>query len=338
MDSQLNQLLTVLDANDIQETKDRIYFKIGQRQQELYKGFPLVVVIETSSWCNLKCLGCPYKKLTRPHQFMEFDLFKKIVNEVLQYKVRTWFHFMGDPLMHPQIFEFIDYATKQGLPYFGMSSNGLVLTKDVAEKILDSKMHRLEISLDSLDPELSGKLRPGGNPKVIIKNIHNYFEMKYRRNLKYPISSIAIRELKQNAHEIEKFIAYWNNIIKEPDFVMSIRYVTWGGHESQEHSTWTAPEKNLPCLKLWHTLIILTDGRVVTCDGNWDAQLVMGDVKTNSISEIWNSNEYNEARQKHLTGRAKEVIICSNCIDWYREIGPHQYTNWTYKTKNWTFE
>jgi len=100
---------------------------------------------------------------------MEFDLFKKIINEVSQYQVRSWFHFMGKPLMHPQIFEFINYAMQQGLPYFGMSSNGLMLNKDVIEKILASKIYRFEISLDSLDPELLRNLQPGGNPNTIIK-------------------------------------------------------------------------------------------------------------------------------------------------------------------------
>jgi len=109
---------------------------------------------------------------------------------------------------------------------------------------------------------------------------------------------VAVRELQENAHEIEKFIAYWNKILKKPDFVMSILYDSWGGHENQEHSTWSVPDKRLPCLKLWNTLIILTDGRVITCEGRWDAQRVIGDIKISSIREIWHNNEYNADRQK----------------------------------------
>ena len=119
---------------------------------------------------------------------------------------------------------------------------------------------------------------------------------------------------------------------------MSIRYNSWGGHENREHATWLVPEKRLPCLKLWNTMIILSDGRVITCNGKWDAQLVMGDVKTTSIKEIWSSNEYKEVRQKHLDGQQNDVISYDDCVDWYREAGPHQYTNWTYKAKNWTFK
>ena len=70
MDFQVEQLLNTLKAEDINESQDRVFFKIGERRQELHKDFPLVVIIETSSYCNLTCLGCPYKDLTRPHMFI----------------------------------------------------------------------------------------------------------------------------------------------------------------------------------------------------------------------------------------------------------------------------
>ena len=55
--------------------------------------------------------------MTRPHTFMEPELFKKVVDEVSSYDVRTWLHFMGEPLMHPHIFELIAYASSKKLPY-----------------------------------------------------------------------------------------------------------------------------------------------------------------------------------------------------------------------------
>ena len=83
MDHQMAQLMTVLNAVDVEETEDRVYFKIGERKQELFNGFPLVIVLETSSYCNLECLACPYKDLTRPNMFMDPQLFKKLVDEIL---------------------------------------------------------------------------------------------------------------------------------------------------------------------------------------------------------------------------------------------------------------
>lgn len=333
LDSQLAQLMKVFDAKEIRETEDLLFFKIGDRQQEIYKGFPLVIAVETTNHCNQKCMGCPQKDMTRPRQLMDHKLFKKIVDELAKYEVRTWFHFMGEPLTNPQIFDLLEYASGKDLNYFGISSNATLLNKDNIEKVLNSELHRFEISLDSLDPELQGQLRPGScNPKSTIENAHEFFRIKNSRGQKLPISSIAIRELRENAHEIENFAAHWNKIVKEPDFVMSIRYDSWGGHESREHDIYEVPTKRLPCMKLWNTAIILVDGRLVTCNSMFDAQVVMGDTNTSSIKEIWNGREYQERRQKHIGGQFDLVSICAECDDWCREIQDvSHYKNWTYQ-------
>lgn len=328
---QLAQLMRAFNARKTRETENRLFFKIGERQQEIYSGFPLVVVIETSNYCNQKCVACPQKDLTRTRQLMDHKLFKKIVDEVANYEVRTWFHFMGEPLMNPKIFDLLDYASGKNLHYFGISSNATLLTKDNIVKVLDSGLHRFEISLDSLDPKLQGQLRPGEKkPEETIENAHKFFKIKYSRGQKYPITSVAIRELKENAHELAKFAAHWNKILRKPDFVMSIRYDSWGGYESREHDIYEVPTKRLPCMKLWNTAIILTDGRLVTCNAMFDGQVVMGNTNTSSIREIWNGQKYYDVRQKHVEGRFDEVNICADCGDWCREAGLKHYKNWTY--------
>ncbi len=329
MDQQLARLLkNALDATEIREADDRVYFKVGDREKEIQKDFPLVIQVETSSYCNMICLGCPQKDMRRPRLFMELDLFKKIVDELSNHKSRVWLHYMGEPLMHPRIFELIELAAKK-LSYFGMSSNGILLTRDRIERILDSGLHRFEISLDSLDPGLLDQLRPGGNPENIIENVHEFFRVKYDRGQKYPITSINYRELKENLRETGKFAAYWKKILREPDFVLAFPYERFGGHESAEHATYTVPHERRACLKLWNKVLILADGRLVACDAMFDGQVVMGDTRNSSIKEIWNSPTYHEMRQKHLEGRADELSICNVCDSWYREIGPKDFRNLT---------
>ena len=327
MNTQMTQLLTALNASEIRETDKRVNFNIDQRKQEIPKDFPLIVHVETSSYCNLVCMGCPQKDLTRPRNFMGLKLFEKIVDELVNYDVRVWFHYMGEPLMSPEIFDLIDYASEKGLKYFGMASNGMLLTKDNIERILDSGLYRFEISVDSLDPVLLGQVRPGGNPKEIIENTHEYFKIKYQRGEKYPITSINFRELKQNLDETESFIAHWRKILKEPDFILAFPYETWGGHESREHARYLVEAERLPCLKLWKKVIVLSDGRLVTCDAMFNGQVVMGDTNVSTIKEIWDGNEYHEMRQKHIDGRGGELEICDVCDSWYRETGPEDFRN-----------
>lgn len=330
MDQQMLQLLEVVKAEDVRETEDHIYFKVGQRKVELYKGFPKVIQVETSSYCNLACLGCPQKDLTRKKGFMQPELFKKIVDELSNYPVRVWLHYMGEPLMHPQIFELVEYAGKK-LPYCGMASNGILLSNENIEKVLDSKLFRFEISIDTLDPELARKYRPGSSLDGILANAHAYFKRKYERKQRLPITSINYRKLKGTQEETEEFTAYWKGILQEQDFILSFPYSSFGGHESLEHATYTVPSisqgEREACLRLWERANILSDGRLVTCDSMFDAQVVMGDLNTISIKEIWNSPEYFDRRQKQIERRYNELKVCDLCDLWYRDVALEEFKN-----------
>jgi radical SAM protein with 4Fe4S-binding SPASM domain len=323
MNDQLHALLTSLDADDIRESDDRVYFEAFGKQRDVHKDFPLVLIVESSSYCNLVCVGCPHKDLTRRRGFIKWDLFTKIIDEAARYDVRTWLHFMGEPLMHPQIFDMIDYATQKNLSYFGMSTNGILLTERNRGRILDSGLTRFEISVDSLDPDLLGLLRPGGSPETIIANAHAFFEEKYARGRTHPVTSVSMRQMQENAHEVDSFVAHWKEILQPPDFVLAIAWNSWGGKEGVEHARYQAPSWRVPCLKLWNMAMVLQDGRMVTCDAMYDGQVVMGDVNEQSIHEIYNGETYRAMRQCHLDGRAADLDICNGCSDWYRELVLH---------------
>ncbi len=331
MDNQLVELLKALNAEEIKETDDHVYGRIGRRKIELYKGFPKIIQIETSSYCNMTCLGCPQKDITRKKGFMDLELFKKIVDEISNYNARVWLHYMGEPLMHPQIFELVKYATDK-LPYCGMATNGILLSPDTIEKVLDSGLFRFEISIDTLDPELANRLRPGGNPEMILNNALEYFRRKYERGQKLPVTSINYRRLKKTQEDTDEFAAYWKKILKIPDFILSFPFEKWGGHESSEHATYTVPPERKACLKLWNKINILSDGSLVTCDAMFDGQVVMGDLNTTSIKEIWDSPDYYERRQKQNEGRYDELKICDVCDSWYREVGVEEFENITSPT------
>lgn len=327
MNEQLSRLMTSLYADDIEETSDRVYFKTGNKHHEVHKRFPLILLLETSSYCNLVCVGCPQKDLTRKKGFMNPDLFRKVIDEVAEYDTRTWFHFMGEPLMHPHIFEMIEYAADKGLPYFGMSTNGLLLTEDKIDRLLDSGLQRFEISLDALDPELFALVRPGGSPERIMENAREFFRRKYQRNQRHPITSVSTRAMSETAHQINDFAEYWNDILRDPDFILAIGWNSFGGYSSLDHATYRIEGERVPCLKLWTMAIVLSEGQVVTCDPMYDAQVVMGDANQSSIYDIWNGAAYQERRQAHLDGRYQELEVCAGCTDWWREISTEMHRN-----------
>ena len=55
------------------------------------------------------------------------------------------------------------------------------------------------------------------------------------------------------------------------------------------------------------------DGLVSSCFLDWGRKLVIGDVRTESMKEIWNSERMNALRLQHLEGRRRQNPVCGNC-------------------------
>jgi radical SAM protein with 4Fe4S-binding SPASM domain len=61
------------------------------------------------------------------------------------------------------------------------------------------------------------------------------------------------------------------------------------------------------------SLNVLFNGDVIMCCGDWGRQVVVGNVKTSSLYEIWNGKAYNELRRKIVEKRYNEIQICAKC-------------------------
>ena len=70
--------------------------------------------------------------MTREGGFMEFDLFKKIIDDCNDLE-HLCMHNWGEPLLHKDIFRMIEYAKNKGVNYVVMNTNGTLLT----DKMID---------------------------------------------------------------------------------------------------------------------------------------------------------------------------------------------------------
>lgn len=130
----------------------------NKSKQNFYK-LPKSIFIETTNICNLKCTFCPSQLSTRPRGIMEFDLFKKIIDELKEEKVKhinLWMQ--GEPFLNPNILRYVDYAEKAGL-WTGLITNGTLITrmKEIYIKLLrDFKHIVIYISYYGTDKNIFG--------------------------------------------------------------------------------------------------------------------------------------------------------------------------------------
>lgn len=305
--------------NTVLKDKEKI------REDQLKRGrlqdagdFPKVVLIDSVSYCNLKCSMCVHQEMTRKKGLMPWDLFTKIIDEVAanDKSARVWMVFFGEALIRkkkkPTIFEMIAYAKGKGLTDVVLNSNANLMDDEAARGLIGSGLDAIYIGIDAFTPETYAKVRVGGNQERTINNVIHLIKLKKELNAKNPEVFVQFVEMDVNAAEKEDFIRFWT----EQGATVKIRpKVSWAGSIDAPNLV-LGNEDRWPCYWAMQSMSITDTGKVVTCAVDLDARFIAGDITSQSLKEVWNGR-LQELRNLHINKEfALLPPVCRDCRDW----------------------
>ena len=296
----------------------RRLFRLGRiagdfrARREVARTMPIRLWIESSSRCNLRCTMCHNKDMKESEKgVMSFDLFGKIVDEARTFVHDVYLHHRGEPLMNPRLFDMIALARDNGIKT-RFHTNGTLLTAEKSRCLLDAGPNLVSFSIDGFQKEAYERVRVGGSFDATIENISRLLRMKRERRQTLPyivIEKIVFSrpdppEARAEARKLrERFLA------EGADEVIDKKEYVW--------TTESAPESpdRPPCAVCtfpWYGAVICWDGTVTPCPQDFDAKLVMGNVKDSSLREIWNGASYRELR-RNLANDVGSLPLCRKC-------------------------
>lgn len=292
--------------------------QLNQGRLEDAGDFPKVVLIDTVSFCNLRCSMCVHSSMTRKKGIISWNLFTKIIDEIAETdkNVRVWMVFFGEALIlkrrKPSIFDMIAYAKNKGLTDLVMNSNANLLDTVAAKRLIESELDTIYIGLDAFTPETYSKVRVGGNHERTVNNIIGLVKLKRELNSKKPNISVQFVEMDVNKHEKDDFIRFW----KSQGVIVKIRpKVSWAGSIDAPNLV-LGNEDRWPCHWAMQSMSITDTGDVVTCAVDLDARFVAGNLKKQRLKEVWNG-KLKEMRELHLKGKFDTLPPnCRDCRDW----------------------
>ncbi len=280
--------------------------------------------IETTNFCNAKCIMCPHSIMKRKKSTMTLKDFKKYIDRIFPYVKfkNVCLSGFGEPLLDPTITEKIKYLkTKYPKVNVEMYTNGFMLTEENTKKIIDSGLDELNISFN------------GGNKKAYEKVMHLDFKisskriidfLKYKKKIKakkpvVKISMVVLRENKDSAKDlIEKFKKLANSVV--------IKYpINWAGDvEVNKLRKQKKTKSKWACKGIWTTVDIQADGKIIPCCRDYEQKVVLGDLNKKNIKEILESKPYKRFKEMHLKKQFDKIPLCKNCdtlqynsVDWW---------------------
>jgi len=153
---------------------------------------PSRLYVECTAACNISCAeACcaPETGITRTRQagMLDFELFRRVVDEAGPSLVRIDFFNYGEAFLHKRAVEMCEYI-KARFPqvYLYTSTNGLALSEPQARRLARSGIDEVTFSIDGATPESYARYRRRGRFDVALANLRAMADEKRRAGLDVP--------------------------------------------------------------------------------------------------------------------------------------------------------
>lgn len=328
-------LFTIIKKINFKKIRNYIILRISYylslliNKPLLYTAFPVKIAVEPTNLCNLNCPECPtgINSLTRAKGFMNLELFNKILIDLQDVLLSMIFYFQGEPFLNKNLFEMIKMANEKKI-YSYCSTNGHYFTSKNIQKILNSGLDELIISLDGTTQNVYEQYRKNGILKKVLDGTKDLVQEKRRLKSNLPYIKFQFLVVKPNEHQIDEAKIMAKSIgVDKIVFKTAQIYNFENGNplipDNKKYSRYKKLKngkyrlkkkiKNR-CWRLWSNPVITVDGDVLPCCFDKDAKYAMGNINKESFAEIWTNEKYQIFRKKVLTNR-KSIDICKNCTE-----------------------
>ena len=263
---------------------------------------PDIVQVEATNICNAKCTFCPRDDMARRQGIMDMALYRKIVDECAHLGIRhVRMHNYGEAFVDKQLPEKIRYAKERGIAEVGVITNGSLLGPEVARAVIEAGLDAINISLDAAGKETFESTRLGLKYDKVMANLEGFVRIRQELGRRRPKLILSFVRQGDSVEE-QAFIDRWSAVA---DKVHITELHNWAGTLDQ------ASDVSFPCYRQWLTFTVLWDGRVSLCCADFDGRVVLGDLRTSTIEEVWHGEAYRRVRREHLESGGPE--ICRSC-------------------------
>ena len=284
---------------------------------------PLVIFCDPSSLCNFQCKFCPTGdrnliRKVRPNQLMDFNLYKKVVNDILQFekpiKVLRLYK-DGEPLLNPKFADMIKYAKDKGCAErIDTTTNASLLSPRKNIEIIEAGLDRINISVEGISKEQYHSFaRYRINFEKFVENIAHFYEHRKQCEVIIKINGDLISK-----EDVEAFFEIFQNIA-DGIYVEHVMQC-WPLYELKEVKVneqvgiYGQPIREVEvCPYVFYSISVNAEGTVSLCFLDWNRQLLIGDVRQKSLLDIWHGEELLKYQKMFLKKQRKNHPICSTC-------------------------
>ena len=270
--------------------------------------YPLLVDIELASVCNLRCPMCytitdEFKQQVTTTR-MDFDLYKKIIDEIGGKVPAIRLSLRGEATLHTKFVECIRYAKEKGIKEVSTLTHGGKLTLPFFERIVAAGIDWITISVDGTGKTYE-KIRKPIKFDDLLDKIKLMQRFKEERGLHRPVIKVqgiwpAIKENPQ---------LYYGTLAPCTDLVAFNPLIDYLSKDTEIDYL-----ENFTCPQQYQRLVIGADGLVMKCSNDEENREVIGDANKETVHQLWHGEKMQAVRRMQLSPQGfMQSSVCRKC-------------------------
>lgn len=300
---------------------------------------PLCVCIEPTNICNFKCLMCwqstqEYTKHGGPFGNMTDELFDKLLQDMKDFcrhqgkKIKLIkLYSTGEPLLHKGVCRMVKKIKEADVCHeMEITTNASLLTKEVAEELVDLGLDYLRASIYSVRTDGQARITQSRvTPHEIRENIAYLKKYRDEKGAKKPF--ICAKIMDTHGEENDEFYRMYEGVSDEqlidtpwilPKLEENALDRLYGSEEKGEEAQAAYLEQALykerkVCRYPFTHMTVRSNGDVVVCCTDWSRDTLVGSICDNTLEEIWNSKKLYDFRCMQLKTKGAHHALCATC-------------------------
>jgi len=280
--------------------------------------------IENTNRCAYRCFFCPREEMTRTKGVMPLEDLSFVLDRIGEHEGLVDLHGFGEPLLDKLLPEKIALITSRwprAEPRF-YSTLGVKVGPDYFQKLANAGLRHVEVSFYGFDADSYHEAHGADRYQLARENLEQLCEAQHAAEGKLNVVVRAFPRhdtIKQPGITEERLAEFgrWLDSLDVHVFRERDLHNYGGGRAYND------PGTNIPCSVVWgyrrRVLQITWDLYVIPCCFDSNADVKLGNLRTQSLAEIFSSLPYTNFIESHIANRLEAYPVCVKCERCYRD-------------------
>tara|TARA_B100000676_G_C17908635_1_gene748780 strand:+ start:143 stop:1069 length:927 start_codon:yes stop_codon:yes gene_type:complete len=270
-----------------------------------------VITIEVTNRCSAACIMCPREKMIQALEVMSMDVWRRIIDDANRLNIEMLdLCGYGDVFLDRDLFEKVRYAKSVNSNFrIYISTTGIAMTPNKLDDIIEH-VNILKFSIYGCTKDVYEKVMQNVNYDRAMKNIHALLSRNAAEGGPIYTQGNFIL-LDENSHQMDDWIEYWEPRLSEV-------YV-WKPHnylDGRQYRDISGKPQKTCGRPLEGPLNIAVNGDAHVCCFDYNKEIVVGNMKTDSIEDVMNGRKMRDIQEKHRQNDFSDLpcAICDQTV------------------------